>query len=180
MYASQSLYYEAVIALGANLGNTWQTLRWAVDQIALLPQTHLRKVSGAYQTAPQEVNEAQPDYLNAAVVIETQLDPYDLLEALQKIETEAGRTRARWHAARTLDLDIICMSKIDNTCGAKQAIFEANLPKLALPHPRAHERAFVLAPVCEIAPRVLLKAEIPAAQYLANVQDQPVRRISNL
>jgi 2-amino-4-hydroxy-6-hydroxymethyldihydropteridine diphosphokinase len=172
--------FEAIIALGANLGNTWQTLRWAVDQIALLPQTHLRKVSGAYQTAPQEVNDAQPDYLNAAVEIVTQLNPYDLLEALQKIETEAGRTRASWHAARTLDLDIICMSKIDHTCGAKQAIFQSNHPKLALPHPRAHERAFVLAPLCEIAPQSLLKDENPAAQYLANVRDQPVRRISNL
>jgi 2-amino-4-hydroxy-6-hydroxymethyldihydropteridine diphosphokinase len=172
--------FEAVVALGANLGNTWQTLRWAVDQIALLPQTHLRKVSGAYQTAPQEVNDTQPDYLNAAVVIETQLDPYDLLAALQKIEEEAGRTRASWHAARTLDLDIICMSKIDHTCGAKQPVFEANLPKLALPHPRAHERAFVLAPVCEIAPQALLNDSIPAEQFLANVQDQRVRRISNL
>jgi 2-amino-4-hydroxy-6-hydroxymethyldihydropteridine diphosphokinase len=172
--------YEAVVALGANLGNTWQTLRWAVDQIALLPQTHLQKVSGAYQTAPQEVNEPQPDYLNAAALIQTQLDPYALLDALQKIENVAGRTRATWHAARTLDLDIICMAKIGNTCGAKQAIFEANLPKLALPHPRAHERAFVLAPVCEIAPSSLLKDGIPAAHYLCNVQDQRVRRISNL
>jgi 2-amino-4-hydroxy-6-hydroxymethyldihydropteridine diphosphokinase len=173
-------YFEAVVALGANLGHTWQTLRWAVDQIALLPQTRLRKVSGAYQTAPQEVNDAQPDYLNAAVVIVTQLEPYDLLAALQKIEADAGRTRASWHAARTLDLDIICMTKIDNTCGAVSPILIANLPKLALPHPRAHERAFVLAPLCEIAAQALLKDEIPAAHYLANVRDQPVRRISNL
>jgi 2-amino-4-hydroxy-6-hydroxymethyldihydropteridine diphosphokinase len=176
----KTIFFEAVIALGANLGHTWQTLRWAVDQIALLPQTHLRKVSGAYQTAPQEVNEAQPDYLNAAVLIATQLNPYDLLARLQKIESEAGRSRTHWHAARTLDLDIICMSKPSNTCGAVSSILIANLPRLALPHPRAHERAFVLAPVCEIAPQVLLEGEISAAQYLASVRDQPVRRISNL
>ncbi len=172
--------YEAIVALGANLGNLWQTLRWAVDQLALLPQTQLQEVSGAFQTAPQEVNEPQPDYLNAAVLLHTQLGPYELLELTQTIEQQAGRIRQRWHGSRTLDLDLICMTKMDFTCGVKTAIIENNLPKLALPHPRAHARAFVLAPVCEIAPTCVLNAGLSAAHWSALAQDQPVRRIANL
>lgn len=129
---------KAVIALGSNLGNRHQTLTAAVNELAAFI-TNLQ-VSTFIESAPVG-GITQPDYLNAVAIGESELSPLALLHALQNIENAHHRTReVRW-GARTLDLDLIVY-------GAE--VMETE--ELTLPHPRAHERAFVLAPWLEIDP----------------------------
>lgn len=129
---------KAVIALGSNLGDRHQTLTAAVNELAAFI-TNLQ-VSTFIESAPVG-GITQPDYLNAVAIGESELSPLALLHALQNIENAHHRTReVRW-GARTLDLDLIVY-------GAE--VMETE--ELTLPHPRAHERAFVLAPWLEIDP----------------------------
>jgi 2-amino-4-hydroxy-6-hydroxymethyldihydropteridine diphosphokinase len=159
----------ATIALGANLGEPLRALREAVAAIAQLPHTHLVAVSGVYASAAMEVNESQPDYFNAACVVETQLDAQTLLQKMLAIEARFGRTRVTWHAARTLDLDLISYDDL-----------QLNTPTLTLPHPRAHLRAFVLMPLGEIAAWVRLGTHGTVLSLLPSVQGQQIRRIGPL
>lgn len=143
--------HVAHLALGANLGDRVATLRAAIESIGALPGTRLMSASSFHETAPVVPDDDaaaadQPMYLNAAVTIETSLTARALLEGLQGIEREHGRLRSRadrW-AARTLDLDILLYDD--------QRIDEAGL---TIPHPRMHERRFVLAPLAEIAPEAI-------------------------
>lgn len=129
----------AFVALGANLGEPLVTLRRARADLARLGT--LTGVSALYRTAPVGGPPGQPDYLNAAVRLQTDLPPEDLLTALHAIEARAGRVRrARWEA-RTLDLDLILYGSVLR-----------DMPGLTLPHPRAWERAFVLAPLADLDP----------------------------
>jgi len=130
---------EAFVALGANLGDAQATVRWAMDQLAKLPETTLLMRSSLYCSAP--VDAVGPDFINAVVSLSTALTAPDLLGALQHLEQQAGRQRPYYHAPRTLDLDLL-------TYGDGRV----NSPKLTLPHPRMHQRAFVLMPLAEIAP----------------------------
>ncbi|BDP43036.1 2-amino-4-hydroxy-6-hydroxymethyldihydropteridine diphosphokinase [Deinococcus aetherius] len=131
----------AFIALGANLGDAPGTLRGARDDLARLGT--LTGVSGLYRTVPVGGPPGQPDYLNAAVRLVTPLGPVELLGALHEIERQAGRVRRDRWAARTLDLDLILYGhEVRDT------------PGLALPHPRAWERAFVLAPLADLDPHL--------------------------
>jgi 2-amino-4-hydroxy-6-hydroxymethyldihydropteridine diphosphokinase len=125
------------IALGSNLGDREAYLRHAVDALGAFV-TNLR-VSSFHDTAPVGVGE-QPRFLNAAVVGETLLDPRALLTRLLEIEQRCGRERPHPGAARTLDLDLILYG---------DEVFDE--PGLVVPHPRFRERAFVLAPLAEIA-----------------------------
>lgn len=146
---------RAVIALGANLGDRIGTLRAAVEAIAGLGT--VLATSSAYETEPVGGPE-QPAYLNAVVLLDTSLAPRELLAALQRIEAEHGRTReVRW-GARTLDLDII---DIDGLV--------LDEPDLVLPHPRAHERAFVLVPWLEVQPEAVVAGHGSAAALLSSV-----------
>ena len=127
---------HVVIAMGSNLGERQATLDNAVSKMSSFCTS--MKVSSYIETDPVGGPE-QPIYLNAVVVCETELTPHDLLKALQAIEDEAGRTReVRW-GARTLDLDLITYGQL-----------MSDDPDLLLPHPRAHERRFVLAPWNEV------------------------------
>ena len=128
------------IALGANLGDREETLDQAVAAIGALPDITVSTVSRWYDTAPVG-DESQPRFLNGAMVVSTSLEPRPLLEELHAIERRFGRDRAkeeRW-GARTLDLDILLFGE--------RVVEEAGL---TIPHPRMHERGFVLEPLAEI------------------------------
>ena len=132
--------HQAVIALGANLGEADRALIEAMGAISELPHTHVIASSRIFRTAPIGGPE-QPDYQNAVAIISTQLTPMGLLDALHVIENAHGRERGvRW-GPRTLDLDIITFDDL-----------RSDDPYLTLPHPRAHERAFVLMPWCDADP----------------------------
>jgi len=130
---------RAAIALGSNLGDRASHLVHAMSAIAMIPRTTLVAASATYETQP--VGPAgQGPYLNAAAIVETGLSARDLLSALLGIERERGRERGERWGPRTLDLDLLIFGD--------QVIDE---PGLTVPHPRLHERAFVLAPLAEIA-----------------------------
>ncbi len=137
------------IGLGANLGDRGQALAQALQAIGGLPGTRLVAVSSLYSTAP--VDSSGPDYLNAVAAVRTTLQPLALLDALQAIELAAGRERPYRNAPRTLDLDI-------ELWGDERIA----LPRLSVPHPRMHERAFVLVPLAEIAPERVTPAQLQA------------------
>lgn len=134
----------AYIGLGSNLLDPLGQLRRAVQAIAALPQSQLRRVSTAYRSAAIGPGE-QPDYLNAVLQLDTALEAPRLLTALQAIERDQGRVRTvRW-GPRSLDLDILLYgaARIDS-------------PTLSIPHPRLRDRNFVLYPLAAIADRQLL------------------------
>ena len=140
---------QAVIALGANLGDREHTLAAALTQIAALPQTRLRGASGLYESAalkPEGIDESAPSYLNQVVTVETELSPMQLLASLRVMDNAHGRVRHERWGDRTLDLDMIAYGDV-----------QQDDPELTLPHPRAHERSFVLVPWLEIDPL----AELP-------------------
>lgn len=133
----------AYIAMGSNLGDRAATLLAAAKMLAGLDGVRVQKISGMIETEAVGGPEDQPAYLNAAAEIETTLAPRQLLRALHEVEAALGRDRRagqRW-GQRTCDLDILLMGKI-----------VAESPELTIPHPRMHERLFVLRPLAEIAP----------------------------
>ena len=132
--------YCAFIALGSNLDDPALHIRWAFDELARLPSSRLLTHSSLYRSGPVGLLN-QPDFINAVAQIETALGPHDLLNALLEIEHGHGRVRESPNAPRTLDLDILMYGDLqcDERC-------------LILPHPRMHQRAFVLQPLLEIAP----------------------------
>ncbi|MCB1842190.1 MAG: 2-amino-4-hydroxy-6-hydroxymethyldihydropteridine diphosphokinase [Halioglobus sp.] len=129
----------AYIALGSNLQSPIAQLRRAVAALAGLAQSRVTRVSGVYRSAPVGPP-GQPDYLNAAVCLQTRLAPHALLDALQDIETRQGRVRTQRWGPRTLDLDLLLYGDIT-----------LDDERLTLPHPRMHERDFVLLPLQEIS-----------------------------
>lgn len=147
---------RAVIALGANLGDARAALVGAVQVLAATPQLRVVAESSIYRTAPIGGPD-QPDYLNSVVIVETELPPYALLAVCHGIEDDWDRTReVRW-GPRTLDLDIIAFGDL-----------VSDDPILTLPHPRAHERAFVLVPWLEADPA----AEVPGRGTVAGRLEQ--------
>ncbi len=131
----------ACVGLGANLGDAQATLRAAINVLAVLPQTRLLAASRLYRT-PAWGNEVQPDFINAAVALETDLPAPVLLEQLLATEQQFGRVRQegqQW-GPRTLDLDLLLYGE--------QVI---DLPQLQVPHPYLHQRAFALLPLAEVA-----------------------------
>jgi 2-amino-4-hydroxy-6-hydroxymethyldihydropteridine diphosphokinase len=156
---------HAVIGLGANLGDPAAQLRMAISAIGRFAETRVIAVSSLYRTAPVGYL-AQPEFVNAAVAVETTLAPRALLTALQAIEAAAGRERRFKDAPRTLDLDILLYD--DRV---------ADEPGLTIPHPRLHERAFALAPLVEIEPDAVVPGHGRAADLLARCADQPVAKL---
>lgn len=142
---------HVVIALGSNLGDRGQTLAAAVRALHDLHGLTLTDVSQVVETDPVGGPE-QPPYLNAVAVGRTDLAPAALLDALHAIEAEHGRTREVHWGARTLDLDLIQFG----TPGSSREVVSDD-PELLLPHPRAHERAFVLVPWADADPRATLR-----------------------
>lgn len=131
---------DAYVALGSNLGDRAASLRGACGAIESLPRTAITQRSRVYQTEPVGPVE-QGAFLNAVVRLDTELEPVALLHHLQVIERDAGRQRAETWGPRTLDLDLLLYD---------DRIISTN--ELILPHPRLHERRFVLQPLCDIAP----------------------------
>lgn len=154
----------AYLSLGSNLGDREAHLRAALDRIPS-PRLRICRLSSVYETAPLEVVD-QPPFLNLVVEIETDLFPMQLLERLQRIECELGRVRAIPKGPRVIDIDILLYGQ-----------FVIHSPRLVTPHPRLHERRFVLDPLAELAPGLrhpILKTTI--AEMRASVLDQVVRR----
>lgn len=133
-------WQPAVIALGSNMGDSESHLNTALTALRSHPNVRVQSVSSFYQTAPEGYLD-QKDFINAACLIETLFSPTALLTYLQALEQQAGRKRDVQWGPRTLDLDLIYYDTLIS-----------HSPALTLPHPRAHERTFVLEPLAEIAP----------------------------
>jgi 2-amino-4-hydroxy-6-hydroxymethyldihydropteridine diphosphokinase len=156
-----------VLALGSNLGDRQDILQGAVDAIVGLPGIRVTAVSPVYETAPVG-GPAQPDYLNAVVLADAGRPARELLDRLHEIEAAFDRVRmVRW-GPRTLDIDVIDF-------GGERS----DDPELTLPHPRAHERAFVLGPWRDVDPDAALPGHGPVAGLLAKADRSGLRR-SNL
>ncbi len=156
---------RAVLAVGSNLGDRLGTLQACVAAIGRLPGTDVLAISPVYQTDPVG-GPAQPDYLNAVLVVRTSLGPPELLEATHRIEADLGRVRKERFGPRTLDIDIITYA--DEV---------SDDPVLTLPHPRAHERAFVLAPWHDIDAQAELPGRGPVTALLADLGGRGIRRV---
>ena len=156
---------SAYVGIGANLDDPAARVRDAFVELAALPGTRLVRRSSLYRTQPQGYA-AQPDFVNAVAALDTELAPAELLDRLQAIETKAGRRRSFPNAPRTLDLDLLLYDaqRIDQ-------------PGLVVPHPRMHERAFVLVPLVEIAPEVRIPGAGRARDCLARIAGQIVERL---
>ncbi|ALG67817.1 2-amino-4-hydroxy-6-hydroxymethyldihydropteridine diphosphokinase [Beggiatoa leptomitoformis] len=157
----------AYIGLGSNLAEPVKQIHQAFQSLATLPQTQLRKQSGLYQSKPL-ANMLQPDYINAVAVLETQLPPYILLEHLQAIENQQGRVRGERWGARTLDLDILLYDALQSTD-----------PRLCLPHIGLTQRAFVLYPLYECEPALILPDGTPLEILLQHCPMDGLYRIEN-
>ena len=145
---------KVVLALGANLGDPRKQISLAIDAIRDLVK--VEKVSSLYETAPFKVNDTQPNYINAVLIGETELQPKELIKELLAIEAKLGRQRTLPKAARTIDIDIVDYEG-----------FFLESDELTLPHPRAHERRFVLEPWVEIEPDAVLREHGPIKELLA-------------
>jgi 2-amino-4-hydroxy-6-hydroxymethyldihydropteridine diphosphokinase len=154
----------AFVGLGANLGDPRSQVRRAVAALGSYPATRVLAASSLYRSAPIGVRD-QPEFVNAVVKIETGLSAQALLGELLATETRFGRRREFPGAPRTLDLDLLLYGD--------QVIAD---PHLAVPHPRMHERAFVLAPLVEIAPDAAIPGRGPAAMLLAACKDQKIEK----
>ncbi|WP_055565730.1 2-amino-4-hydroxy-6-hydroxymethyldihydropteridine diphosphokinase [Streptomyces atriruber] len=147
---------RAVISLGSNLGNRLETLQGAVDALEDTPGLRVKAVSPVYETEPWGVDPGtQPSYFNAVVVVKTTLPPASLLERAQAVEEAFHRVRDERWGPRTIDVDIVAYADV-----------VSDDPTLTLPHPRAHERAFVLAPWHDVEPEAQLTGRGPVAELL--------------
>ena len=149
---------QALVAIGANLGDPLRAVRDAIQSLGQLPLSRLQAISSLYRTAPLAAH--GPDYINAAVLLDTRLTAPELLSHLQQLETLAERVRPYPNAPRTLDLDVVFYGtgSIDS-------------PRLTVPHPRWQERAFVLLPVQELVPERVSPA------LLSEVSSQRIERL---
>lgn len=129
----------AFIGLGSNLGDRWMTLQSAVRRLRAEPGLRLIEASGCYETAPLDCPPGSGAFLNSAVAVETNRSPQDLLAFLHRVEVQFGRVRTETNAPRTLDLDLLLYDDL-----------VLDTPDLKLPHPRMHERDFVLVPLAEV------------------------------
>ena len=151
--------HMAYIGLGANLGDAASQVQHALAALGKLPSSQLLRSSALYRSAP--IDSSGADYVNAVAELRTSLGALELLHALQAQELSAGRERPFHNAPRTLDLDLLMFD---------EASFDT--PALTLPHPRMHERAFVLAPLAELAPELVIPLRGTVSELLARVQSQ--------
>lgn len=154
---------RAYISLGANLGDSRATLRQALTELARAPGILACRASPFYRSAP--VDAQGPDFINAVAQIDTSLTPLALLDLLQALELRHGRARPYRNAPRTLDLDLLCYADL-----------HMQTARLTLPHPRLHERAFVLAPLRDLAPTLML-TQGGLDALLEGIQDQAIERL---
>ena len=163
------LPHQAVIGLGANLGDARNTLQEAIQQLRSNASTAEWQLSPLYRTAPIGSDEAQPDYINGIATFRTDLAPEVLMRWLLETERHFGRDRSHdiaRNAPRTLDLDLLLYDQIS-----------MDTPLLVLPHPRLHQRAFVLRPLLDVLPDMSAPGLGQLDQYLPQVADQAIERI---
>lgn len=156
---------EAFVGLGANLENPLQQVRRAISELGAIENTRLLAASSLYRSAPVGYAD-QPDFINAVARLQTGLSPRELLDALHVIENRHGRRRSVRNAPRTLDLDLLLYGML---------VVQGE--DLTLPHPRMHERAFVLLPLVEIAPDTSVPGHARASQLLALVDRSGVEKL---
>jgi 2-amino-4-hydroxy-6-hydroxymethyldihydropteridine diphosphokinase len=156
----------AWVGIGANLGDARANVLDAIERLSRLPGAKLLQASSLYRTAP--IDSSGDDYVNAVAMLDTGLDAHALLQALFAIEQAHGRERPYRNAPRTLDLDLLLYGD--------EIIDDA--PTLIVPHPRMHERAFVLAPLAEAAPDLVIPGRGAVSALLANVGDQGIARLA--
>lgn len=157
--------HTAYIGLGSNLSDPAGHVRAALAALDRIAATRLRKSSSLYRSAPVGYAE-QPDFVNAVAQVETELGPQALLAELLALEQAHGRIREIPNGPRTLDLDLLLYDEA--------TIREENL---VVPHPRMHERGFVLVPMSEIAPDANVPGIGPVAQLLERIGPQGVQRL---
>jgi 2-amino-4-hydroxy-6-hydroxymethyldihydropteridine diphosphokinase len=161
---------RAVISLGSNLGNRLETIQGAIDALEDTPGVRVKAVSPVYETEPWGVEPgSQPSYFNAVVVLRTTLPPSSLLERAHAVEEAFHRVRDERWGPRTIDVDIVAYADV-----------VSDDPVLTLPHPRAHERAFVLAPWHDVDPEAQLPGHGAVAQLLAAVTSDGVAARTDL
>lgn len=160
----------AYIALGSNLKKPTLQIKLAFQALEQLPDTKLIKCSSLYQTAPLGYSAEQlntvPDFINAVVAVDTQLAPEALLTALLAVENSFGRERPYRNAPRILDLDLLLYERL-----------EMHTSTLTLPHPRMHLRGFVMLPLAEIAPELILPNGLSVVELAAQYQAQGIQKL---
>ena len=164
---------RAYVGIGANLGDARASVQQAIHALDQLAQTRVAQASSLYSTAPVVSTQtgpigpdAGPDYINAVAELRSTLSPLELLHQLQALELAHGRQRPFHHAPRTLDLDLLLM-------GCRQFASA----ELTLPHPRLHQRAFVLLPLLELAPDLVHPTLGALQQYLPTVAHQSIEKL---
>jgi len=161
---------RAVISLGSNLGNRLETLQGAIDALEDTPGVRIKAVSPVYETEPWGVEPgSQPSYFNAVVLLKTTLPPSSLLERAHAVEEAFHRVRDDRWGARTLDVDIVAYADVVD-----------DDPHLTLPHPRAHQRAFVLAPWHDVEPEARLPGRGAVADLLGALPREGVEARKDL
>lgn len=159
--------HHVYIAIGSNLENPINQVTSAIKALSKLPKSHLNKASNLYQSP--SLDNDQPDYINAVILLETYMNAHDLLTELEQVEAEHGRTRTtrRW-GPRTLDLDLILFDALS-----------INTPRLIVPHPEFHKRAFVLVPLYEIAPDLVLPSGKKLSDLIDALSEKKLSKISD-
>ena len=155
----------AYIGVGSNLEDPRAQVARALDELGELPRSRLVARSSLYRSAPLGY-EAQPEFINAVARLDTELGAAELLAGLQAIEAEHGRRRSFANAPRSLDLDLLLFGEE-----------RISQPALTVPHPRLHERAFVLLPLIEIAPAARIPGRGSAAALAAALAPQEIERL---
>jgi len=156
---------EAFVGLGANLDDPLQQVGRAISELDAIEHTRVVAASSMYRSVPVGYAD-QPDFINAVAKLRTGLSPRELLDALHVIEGRHARRRSVRNAPRTLDLDLLLYGML-----------VAREEGLILPHPRMHERSFVLLPLAEIAPDVPVPGHAPVSQLLAQVDRSGVEKL---
>ncbi|MBV1774214.1 2-amino-4-hydroxy-6-hydroxymethyldihydropteridine diphosphokinase [Burkholderiaceae bacterium DAT-1] len=158
---------RAYIGLGANLGHAADAVQQAINALDQIPDTVLVAASRLYHSAPVGYAD-QPDFVNAVACVDTQLDPHSLLEALFDIEHRFGRERTFRNAPRTLDMDVLLYGDLS-----------MHDDRLTIPHPRMHERGFVLLPLQDIAPGLTLPGHGDSRTLLQKIETSDLRPVAD-
>ena len=154
----------AILGLGSNIGDREAAIKEGVDRLNSTDRLAVSRVSSLYETAPADYAK-QPDFLNAAVKVVTDLKPEELLAAVQKIEKKMGRIKTIDKGPRNIDIDILLYD-----------VVAVRLPNLTVPHPRLTERAFALVPLLEVAPDAVTPTGVPVRRFLKDLDIRGLKK----
>lgn len=156
------------LSLGSNMGDRMGYLQKALDKLSA-EGIRLIRISGVYETIPVDVPDAQRNYYNLVAYVETDLDPEELLCICAAIEKDLGRERKYVHAPRTIDIDIILLEGVT-----------VSTPKLTVPHPRMEQRSFVIFPLSEISPDIVLASGRPIIEVKKSLHGDEIVKVQAL